>query len=97
MASFDINFIANTTGVHTVYWRTYEDPVNTYPNFLSITVTVPGLQSVTIDVEGSLYCAPYGITYEGYIIAECQDLLPATNGIPDSVLSAGTTWTVVMA
>ena len=97
MASFDINFIANTTGVHTVYWRTYEDPINTYPNFTSITVTVPGLQSVTIDVEGSLYCAPYGITYEGYVIAECQDALPATNGIPDSVLSSGTTWTVVMA
>lgn len=97
MASFDINFIANTSGVHTVYWRTYEDPVNTYPNFLSVNVTIPGLQSITIDVEGSLYCAPYGITYEGYVIADCQDPLPETNGIPNSVLSSGTTWTVVMA
>lgn len=96
MASFDINFIANTTGLHTVYWRNYEDPVNTYPNSESVNVTTPGLQTITIDVEGSLYCAPYGITYEGYVIAECQDPLPATNGIPDSVLSSGTTWTVVM-
>ena len=96
MASFDINFIANTTGLHTVYWRNYEDPVNTYPNSESVNVTIPGLQTITIDVEGSLYCAPYGITYEGYVIAECQDPLPATNGIPNSVLSSGTTWTVVM-
>ncbi len=96
MASFDINFIANTIGVHTVYWRNYEDPINTYPNSESVNVAIPGLQTITINVEGSLYCAPYGITYEGYVISDCQDALPVTNGIPNSVLASGTTWSILI-
>jgi hypothetical protein len=97
MATLTINFTANTTGVHTVYWRNYQDPVNTYPNSLAVTVTVPGVQSVDIPIEENLYCTYEGVEYEGYIIADCMDAEPTTNGIPDSVLSAGSTFTATAA
>jgi hypothetical protein len=96
MASFNINFIANTVGIHTAYYRTYEDPINTYPNSESVNVITPGLQNVTINVTGSLYCAYDGIEYTGYVIADCMAALPATNGIPDTALANGTIFTVLM-
>lgn len=97
MATLTINFTANTTGVHTVYWRNYQDPVNTYPNSLAVTVTVPGVQSVDIPIEENLYCTYDGVEYEGYIIADCMAATPTTNGVPDSVLTAGSTFTAIAA
>ncbi len=97
MATLTINFTANTTGVHTVYWRNYQDTVNTYPNSLAVTVTVPGVQSVDIPIQENLYCTYDGVEYEGYIIADCMAATPTTNGIPDSVLTAGSTFTATAA
>ena len=94
MATIAINFTANTTGEHTVYWRNYQDPANTYPNSLSVTVTTPGPQSVDIPIDENLYCTMFDVIYQGYIIADCMDTTPVTNGVPDSVTNAGSTFTV---
>lgn len=94
MATIAINFTANTTGEHTVYWRNYQDPANTYPNSLSVTVTVPGPQSVDIPINENLYCTMFDVIYQGYVIADCMDATPVTNGVPDSVTNAGSTFTV---
>ena len=92
MASFDINFNANTTGDHYIGYRTYNDPANMY-TVITVTVATPGLQAVTIDVPGNLYCAHSDIEYSGYIIAACQDQIDGNaDGIPDLAL----TWTVTL-
>jgi len=90
MSKFSILFQANTTGVHHIGYRTYNDPINTY-NVIDITVVTPGLQEVIIDVPGNLYCAHAGIRYTGYLIAGCEDQTDANgDGIPD----LATTWIV---
>lgn len=92
MASFDINFQANTTGDHYVGWRTYDMLPNTY-NVETINVTIPGAQTVTIEVDGSLYCANSDIQYTGYVIAACMNQNDGNaDGIPDLAL----TWTIDM-
>lgn len=81
--TFTINFQANTLGIHHVGYRTYNDPPNFY-NVIDVNVTTLGVQSVVIDVPGNLYCAYEGITYTGYVIADCQDQTDNNgDGIPD--------------
>lgn len=90
MSSFTIKFNANTTGTHHVGYRTYNDPPNTY-TVIDVDVTTPGLQEITIDVPGNLYCASAGIEYSGYVISDCQDQTDDNgDGIPD----LAQTWTI---
>ena len=92
MASFRINFQAQTTGDHYIGYRTYNDPPNTYTVLtVNITGAVPQLAHVDIPVPGNLYCAYDGIAYTGYIIAACEDQTDADmDGIPDVAIQ----WTV---
>lgn len=92
MASFRINFQAQTTGDHYIGYRTYNDPPNTYTVLtVNITGAVPQLAHVDIPVPGNLYCAYDGIAYTGYIIAACEDQTDADmDGIPDVAMQ----WTV---
>ena len=92
MASFRINFQAQTTGDHYIGYRTYNDPLNTYTVLtVNITGAVPQLAHVDIPVPGNLYCAYDGIAYTGYIIAACEDQTDANmDGIPDVAIQ----WTV---
>lgn len=93
MATFRINFQAQTTGTHYIGYRTYDDPIGTY-NVLTINVIgiVPQAVYVDIPVPGNLYCAYGGILYEGYIVAACQ-LLPEE--VPSVMIpAAAITWSV---
>ena len=92
MASFRINFQAQTTGDHYIGYRTYNDPPNTYTVLtVNITGAVPQSAHVDIPVPGNLYCAYDGIAYTGYIIAACEDQTDADmDGIPDVAIQ----WTV---
>lgn len=92
MASFRINFQAQTTGNHYIGYRTYNDPPNTYTVLtVNITGAVPQSAHVDIPVPGNLYCAYDGIAYTGYIIAACEDQTDADmDGIPDVAIQ----WTV---
>lgn len=84
MASFTLDFNANTVGDHYIGYRTYNDAPNTY-TVETINVAVPGPQSIEIQVPGNLYCGQ--IDYDGYIIAACQDQTDSnTNGIPDAAV-----------
>ena len=91
MAKFTVNYNANTTGEHRVYYRTYSDDPAPLPapaiathQYVVDNVDVPGPRSVEIEVEGNLYCGD--ITYTGYVIALFQLGDPDVNadGIPDS-------------
>jgi hypothetical protein len=95
MASFRINFQAQTTGDHYIGYRTYNDPPNTYTVLtVNITGAVPQLAHVDIPVPGNLYCAYDDIVYTGYLIAACQ---PQTDGNGDGIPDLATQWTVTMA
>jgi hypothetical protein len=106
MANFTVNFQANTTGEHRVYYRKYNDDPTlnpsppTYTDYVSVVVSVPGPQAVVIEpageIEGNLYCGD--IEYQGYIVAEYQFSDPDTNnnGIPDSAEVAGAVFTVLL-
>ena len=90
MASFTINFQANTVGDHYIGYRTYNDPPNTY-TVITENVSTPGAQAVEIQVPGNVYCGD--IVYDGYVIASCQDQTDTGgNGIPDLAI----TWTVTL-
>jgi hypothetical protein len=96
MASFRINFQAQTTGDHYIGYRTYNDPPNTYTVLtVNITGAVPQLAHVDIPVPGNLYCAYAGIRYDGYIIAACE-LLPGEDPAT-AIPAAATTWSVKLA
>ena len=95
MASFRINFQAQTTGDHYIGYRTYNDPPNTYTVLtVNITGAVPQLAHVDIPVPGNLYCAYDDIVYTGYLIAACQ---PQTDGNSDGIPDLAIQWTVTMA
>ncbi len=86
MATFTINFNAQYPGEHRVGYRDYTYPANTY-DFVDITVSSPGSQSVEINIPHNLYCATSGVTFDCYVVAFCQNNgYPDTNsdGIPDS-------------
>ena len=86
MSNFTVNFNASTIGTYTLGYRTYADAPNTY-HTETVNVLTIGLQHVMIAVEGSLYCAEEGITYNGYVIADCQDPVDTTgNGHPDAAV-----------
>lgn len=78
MANFVLNFSAYTSGVHKIAWRTFETPVGEY-NYINVNVNAPSypvVQSVTIPVNGSLYCADdgngrTGIEFTGWILPMC--------------------------
>lgn len=92
MASFRINFQAQTTGDHYIGYRTYNDPPNTYTVLtVNITGAVPQSAHVDIPVPGNLYCAYDDIVYTGYLIAACQ---PQTDGNGDGIPDLATQWTV---
>ena len=94
MASFRINFQAQTTGDHYIGYRTYNDPPNTYTVLtVNITGAVPQLAHVDIPVPGNLYCAYDDIVYTGYLIAACQ---PQTDGNADGIPDLATQWTVTL-
>jgi hypothetical protein len=105
MASFNINFTANTTGNHYVGYRTYNDTVNTY-TVIALNVTSIGAHTVVINVPGNLYCADYDIEYTGYVIAGCEvaDEDALASGIPaaaddlngDGIPDVATTWIVTL-
>ena len=95
MAQVVIDFVANTSGQHSVFYRTYKDAPGVY-NSIDINVVNPGPQSVTIDIDDNLYCAYDGVVVDGFVYPECMDFQPTTNGVPDSVLAAGTTFTVTI-
>ena len=90
MASFTLDWQANTTGDHYIGYRTYNDPVNTY-TVITVNVVTPGAQQTLINAPGNLYCACVGIEYTGYLIAACED---QTDGNADGIPDAALTWTV---
>lgn len=93
MASFIVNFNANTTGIHHVGYRTYNDPANTY-TVIDHNVVVTGAQMVEIPVPGNLYCADSDIEYDVYVIAACMD---QTDGNADGVPDLALTQTITLA
>lgn len=90
MASFDVNFVANTSGDHYVAYATYDTYAAPFYIYTIVTVVVPapGPFSVTIDIKENLYCTDLGaglgspamvsngVRYVGFTVAEC-DLLDA--------------------
>jgi len=92
MATFTIGVKANTTGIHHVGYRTYNDPALTY-TVIDVDVPTPGNYSVIIPVPGNLYCADSDILYTGYVIAACRSQVDGDgNGIPD----LATTWSITL-
>ena len=90
MATLSINFQANTTGIHHIGYKTYNDVSYTV---LNLDVTVPGSQTVVIDVPANLYCAHSDVLYTGYVIAECMD---QTDSNSDDIPDLAITWSVTL-
>lgn len=95
MASFRINFQAQTTGDHYIGYRKYDDPAGYTVVTVNVTGTVPQAAYAEIPVPGNLYCAYAGIRYNGYIIAACE-LLPGEDPAT-AIPAAATTWSVKLA
>lgn len=95
MASFRINFQAQTTGAHYIGYRKYDDPAGYTVVTVNVTGTVPQAAYAEIPVPGNLYCAYAGIRYNGYIIAACE-LLPGEDPAT-AIPAAATTWSVKLA
>jgi len=84
MASFTVDFQANTTGDHNICYREVGsgDPYTCE----TVNVTATGPNSLTIQLSLNLYCQD--IELEGYIIAACQDQTDADlDGVPDLAIT----------
>ncbi len=86
MASFTVNFSANTTGDHYICYRTQGAAPATPFICTTENVTATGANSVVIEIPDNIYCDVF--TFEGYIIAACEPQTDTTgNGFPDDAVT----------
>jgi hypothetical protein len=86
MASFTVNFSANTTGDHYICYRTQGAAPATPFICTTENVTATGANSVVIEIPDNIYCDVF--TFEGYIIAACEPQTDTTgNGFPDAAVT----------
>lgn len=86
MASFTVNFNANTTGDHYICYRTQGAPPATAFICTTENVTTAGANSVVIEIPDNIYCDAF--VFEGYIIAACEPQTDTTgNGFPDAAIT----------
>jgi hypothetical protein len=86
MASFTVNFNANTTGDHYICYRTQGAAPATPFICTTENITSTGANSVVIDIPDNIYCDSF--IFEGYIIAACEPQTDTTgNGFPDAAIT----------
>tara|TARA_R110002153_G_scaffold116125_3_gene259750 strand:+ start:9090 stop:10070 length:981 start_codon:yes stop_codon:yes gene_type:complete len=91
MASFTVNFSANTTGDHYICYRTQGAAPATPFICTTENVTSAGTNSVVIEIPDNIYCDVF--IFEGYIIAACEPQTDTTgNGFPDAAVTFSATF-----